>query len=130
MSKYKLKPSVKKIWLAALRRPLKDDGYRQGKQMLCNEGNHKSGDDEFCCLGVLQNEIDGFWIQGLEHTYPDADDGAPFDSLLAKCFRKGKVPLDWDIEVTINGKRDTLITHNDDYGHTFKQIADAIEREL
>ena len=55
-----LKPSVKKKWLAALRQPVtKNKGYLQGRGRLVVENSH-DGEDKFCCLGVLQNEMEGF----------------------------------------------------------------------
>jgi hypothetical protein len=35
-----------------------------------------------------------------------------------------------DIQIEIDGTRESVLSHNDYYGHTFTQIADAIEEQL
>lgn len=49
---------IKKKWLAALRGKSPQGEYIQGKYEMCRQ--NESGQDTFCCLGVLRNEMTGF----------------------------------------------------------------------
>ncbi len=110
---------IKAKWVAALR----SGEYTQGTGQLRNTDNN------FCCLGVLCN------IHAQEHpeiaarqTFPEeylyTSDLLPIDV----CNWAG-VELAAGDRVVINDELRVLSHHNDS-GHTFAEIADAIEAQL
>jgi len=103
---------IKKKWVAALR----SGKYEQkGGRLKCENG--------FCCLGVLtdlhQKEIGKEWgiIQGQEY------------------FLSGET-RDWaelganDPTMEVEDTRKDISDLNDNYGWTFKELADLIEEQL
>ncbi|MCG5459635.1 hypothetical protein PSH03_005421 [Micromonospora sp. PSH03] len=116
-----MNPERKAEWVADLR----SGKYTQGKNTL------RDADDHFCCLGVacdraVKNNVipepnqhcDGEWVY-LSHETAHLPDAVKDWMGLA----------DWDPMVTIDGVTAPLSHHND-YGRTFAQIADAIEAQL
>jgi hypothetical protein len=131
-----MNPEIKAQWVAALR----SGEYKQGMGML------KTLDGEYCCLGVLcdlahkagatnlvtsVSEIHGT-IEGYGY--------GPSDNIMSDDVMTGELPEDvqaWaGLEECNPAVKDSvghgvsLISLNDSEGHTFEQIADAIERDL
>ena len=126
---------IKKRWVDALR----GDKYKQTTQVLhkalrnSTEGTYT---DSFCCLGVLCDlhikhaaEPHEGWSEDdsktvCEFVYLDES------TFLPEIVRQwsGMEDCSGD-EVTIDDKRETLASHNDN-GCTFAEIADAIESQL
>jgi len=142
--KLKLRPSVKKKWLEALR----SGEYKQTQGELRSEDKPNS----FCCLGVLCN------IHAQEHpTFAklqkkvdvyDGQTGVPSKRVLKWAFGSTyRDTLENDIEVLHPTEKTdewdsdnqaykkvpeptTLVELNDTYELTFKQIAKVIEKQL
>ncbi len=115
--------AIKKKWVAALR----SGEYTQGKGKL--RINRDGGETLFCCLGVLCN------IHAQEHPKIAATQTDPTTYLLAYDVLP-VVVRDWaglvrcgGDKILIAGEYHSLSHHNDD-GCTFTQIADAIEKHL
>lgn len=120
----KIKPKIKKLWVAALR----SGEYKQTHGQLRNE---EAG---FCCLGVLCN------IHAQMHPEIAARQQDPNMYMGSREFPPVAVdewattlgdPLE-NLYVVSKGKqlyRDTLGGFNDD-GFTFDEIADMIEKQL
>ncbi len=109
---------VKKQWVAALR----GGKYKQTKSTLRDE-------DGYCCLGVLcqlHSDIVGVaeFVKTGEYTYLDTPAVLPSEVRDWADIKFANGP-----RVTINGEILSLSHHNDT-GRTFDQIADAIEAEL
>ena len=104
----------KRIWLRALRGNSPNGVYTQGRGRLVQD--QLTGNDAFCCLGVLQNEIEGFYGENRNET----EEGCK-DSLGSGL--KEKIGLSDKIQCE-------LITLNDKDRYDFLQIADWIERNL
>ena len=115
-----MKPEIKAQWVAALR----SGEYRQGTGVL-RDPHHC-----YCCLGVLCD------------LFVKSHPGARWDwngSVLGKDTLPADEIWQWaglqnsDPEVLVSDDEDgksSLSIHNDTLGHTFAQIADAIEAQL
>ncbi len=139
MSQYKLKPSIKKKWLEALR----NGGYIKTTRLLYRRRNNE---DCFCAMGVLVNETVGFYPRKAanelgfypietanEYVTGATSDSAsiPSDFLLPKMFRKGYVPKYWShIKLKCQNKEVPIYTLNDSYKLSFNEMADLIEEQL
>jgi hypothetical protein len=123
-----MNPEIKKKWVKALR----SGKYEQGR------GNLKNSDGQFCCLGVLcdlyqQEHKDVEWKDKWGRiTMLDHWSNLPWpvmvwsDMLTLPLFGKDQVS-------GFNKDRVSLIDLNDGRGgspHSFKEIADVIERHL
>jgi hypothetical protein len=113
-----MNPRIKQLWVNALRA----GDYQQGIGQL------RTKDDKFCCLGVLCN------IYAQEH--PDeVKDQFNKEVLFDKSALPPGVVVEWadldcnDPDVCFNKKTAPLSSWND-YGKTFKQIANMIEKNL
>ena len=130
----KLKKSVKKDWVKALR----SGDYKQGKAFL-----HRDG--KFCCLGVLcelaASNIEVNIMKRNLHkndavTMYDCNPSIPPLSVLGwalsglkKDKNKENGEITNKLKVYIDGDYATLVTHND-VGKSFMKIADAIDTQL
>lgn len=118
----KMRPSIKKKWVAALR----SGDYKQGRDQLRNEQN------EFCCLGVLCN------IHAQEHKRIAARQPNP----LLYMGEREQLPLEVEKWAGLEGQFDgmmfdkvtqeffCLVELNDFDQLSFDEIADVIERSL
>lgn len=118
----KLKPSVKTMWVNALR----SGEYKQGRGRLRTENN------EFCCLGVLCNlhaqAHPKFARTQLKPSQYDRAEGLPTNTVLDWAGINNS--SDWaNKAVSINNEKLGLACHNDQ-GRTFEEIAKAIEEQL
>ena len=124
-----MKATIKKKWLKALR----SGEYQQGKYWLKKA-------DSFCCLGVLcdihAKETKDYWCREDEKYNGEvwSLDGYP-DHLPPKVIEWAglKVSHGASVEVDFedNGIRTLSLPElNDDYGRSFKEIADLIEEQL
>jgi hypothetical protein len=115
----KMNKKVKKLWVEALR----SGEYKQTDGQLRNVHN------SFCCLGVLCN------LHAQAHPHIAAKQKSPIKYmdntgvLPDPVQRWAGLEGNWGADVTIKGEYLTLIIHNDN-GRTFKQIANAIEKQL
>lgn len=108
-----MNPEIKAQWIEALR----SGEYKQAQKQL------RTGDDRFCCLGVLCNLIpDLVWTSEDRNGW-----SAHYDE--ARSF--GLLPYTLRDELGISGERvDELTELNDQQGRDFNQIADWIELYL
>jgi hypothetical protein len=122
----KLVPEVKAKWVAALR----SGKFKQTEGRLADERG-------FCCLGVLceiYKEEDADYAArcqpfeggGGAHMY-DGHSGIPPDSVARWAFSWSVWP---DIDLKIKDLVCSPAQHNDKWGRTFEEIADAIEEQL
>jgi hypothetical protein len=119
----KLRPSVKKAWLEALR----NNDYKQGTGMLRNPESAS-----FCCLGVLCN------LHAQANPKYAASQTSPYEYGGNSCLPPKEV-LEWAFGSVADKREealwdseiagDTLYGLNDT-GYTFKQIANVIEKEF
>lgn len=107
MIKYpKMKKTIKTKWLAALR----SGKYAQCEGTLRKENYLGSGNDAYCCLGVLQLVATG--------KKPRLDKGLPSKNVCSAVgLQRGCVT-------------ERLVEMNDGQGKSFKQIAAWIKRRL
>jgi hypothetical protein len=139
MAKYKSWKAFKADWVAALR----SGEYRQGKEALCKTGRTA---DRFCCLGVAVNLLieaghDLEWEQRIDvkpKLLLATDTKGASDECEITCLnipnwlyaKLAAVPTDSAdptcSHVTVEG----LLTHLNDKGRSFKEIADFIDRQL
>ena len=147
MKTNKMNPEVKALWLEALR----NDTYQQGKLMLRPTLN------TYCCLGVLcdlatnSNNPEVSWGDSEEHQGQcmyyngtwEEDDQLKEDSELPWPVKKWAGLNSENPKVEIPDpfwikqhdedppmKLVTLAQLNDEWGYSFKQIADLIEAQL
>lgn len=128
MSNYKLKPSIKKKWVEALR----NGGYVKTDGRLYRQRN---GIDCFCAMGVLVNETAGFYPFEKRHEYANEASseilGVPSKHLLPKVFKKGYVPAYWNaLKLQHKNIERSIYELNDDEELSFNEIADLIEEQL
>ena len=128
MSEYKLKPSIKKKWLEALR----NGGYVKTTGRLYEQ---KDNIDCFCAVGVLVNETVGFYPYREKHEYADEASselgGVPSKHLLPKVFKKDYVPKYWKyLKLQYKNTERVIYELNDDEELSFNEIADLIEEQL
>ena len=103
MTRTKMKKSIKKLWLKALR----SGGYEQGKGQLRN-------DNKYCCLGVLA-DVQGFrWKRRQQHFL----DGGDAMLLQPECL------------AGMDDKTQHFLASLNDRGWKFKTIANWIEKNL
>jgi hypothetical protein len=118
---FKLKPSIKKRWIDALR----SGRYIQGRHALCRVRTGKKHDGkissyEFCCLGVLAEEL------GLEWDEPEASPlWADLDFSIEG--NPGELPL---ALLPYEGLQKELTLLNDEKRQSFRRIATWIEENL
>jgi hypothetical protein len=106
---------IKKIWLKALRGESPEGVYAQCQGALVHT-REDGGRDSFCCLGVLQNEIEGFYGDQCRQTR----DGV-----------YGSLDPAFRVQVGLNPETEKeLARMNDRTNLTFAEIADWIEEEL
>jgi hypothetical protein len=132
METIKMNPELKSIWIAALR----DGSHIQAEGVLF-EGLTEDGRPKMCCLGVLEhvcgNEIEMF------NTIDESDREIlhmPDDLRDARKSPKDVLNQSWE-DKSWNGDmppyKATLggyLAHMNDYGATFNQIADYIEKHI
>lgn len=109
-----MKARYKTKWLKALR----SGEYAQGRGVLCAANDDREHD--FCCLGVLINEVEGF-NRVPTKAYPSADLDNNISSLSYR-FRE-KVGI-------TNKQQADLMALNDGRLFSFEQIADWIEKNI
>lgn len=121
-----MNPEIKARWVAALR----SGEYEQASGCL-----RAVGDDDanktlgFCCLGVLCN-LHAEAHPRIAAKETNADRYLRESALLPELVREwARLPFARGAEVEINGFMAAL-THHNDNGATFAQIADAIEEQL
>lgn len=123
MTEYrKLDPTVKDVWVAALR----SGDYHQGKKQLGRKPSSQ-GQPEFCCLGVLAvttNETSQTYWNENTLCIPDVDRYQSWDEV-------AQLPL-WlgDIYGLDDEAQNSLTEMNDSAGMSFAEIADWIELTL
>jgi len=119
---------VKKKWVKALR----SSEYAQGKEFLCSV-DPQTDNAKYCCLGVLIETVRG------ESTWePVSDDlrkTAKRDNFLIFLTPKGKsddgfLSENFFNEVGLSESDARELARRNDRGHTFKAIADWIEKNL
>lgn len=100
-----------KDWIAALR----SGDYKQGCKALCVEDDH--GQRSYCCLGVLADLVDSTWNKQRdeEDVVTWLSRGEHHDQ-----FLPGDM-VDDDVQA--------LLSELNDFGSTFEEIADRIERD-
>lgn len=104
----KMPPDVKAKWLEALR----SGRYKQG------QGELRTVDNCFCCLGVLCDVLDpNGWNDQRDHEYDNDISG-------------GSLSLTMNHNFVGVGDEGTLIEMNDTEHKSFAQIADYIESNL
>jgi len=127
-SRSKLKPAIKKRWVAALR----SGRYKQTRNHLFDRKGGKPG---YCCLGVLAHEeFDGWWkpdpwlkkewlLEGWDDgDDPNEDDVSDWD---------GDLPANWSSKIGLpQAVQAALVRCNDEGRLSFKQIADVIQKTL
>lgn len=103
---------LKAKWIEALR----SGKYKQGRTQL------RSDNDAFCCLGVLCDiEPDVTWEKKT----------GSYDAVYDSEFDGGELPSSFREWAGISSDREQeLIEMNDDYGKSFAEIADYIEKNL
>ena len=100
----KLNKHVKALWVEALR----SGKYKQGRNSL------RPSQNKFCCLGVLADQICPLEWKGR--------DWQGHGVLL---------PPELAAEINLSYKAETTLADlNDDYGKSFNEIADYIEKKL
>ncbi len=127
MTEAKMNPSIKKLWVAALR----SGDYEQGQNCL-------RANDRFCCLGVLcdlheKKTGDGEWLpEGYRHTgdsHPDEIELPPAVAEWAGLFETdpkiGAEPCS-----ALNDGRETEHRLGFVAEHSFAEMADLIEENL
>lgn len=125
MTEYrKLDPTVKDVWVTALR----SGDYHQGKKQLGKKpSSHKHDEVEFCCLGVLAvatpDTSKTYWKEN-QLCIPDQDQYVTWDEV-------AQLPL-WlgDIYGLDDEAQNSLTEMNDSAGMSFAEIADWIELTL
>jgi len=105
VSKITMDPELKKEWIEALR----SGEYEQGQLALCSQ------EDKFCCLGVLYDLTDAYWL-------PPRGRRSGWRTEHGSTGAFGNEIIGHEV-VNI------LIGMNDD-GETFEEIADYIEENL
>ena len=114
--------AIKKLWVAALR----SGEYKQGEGQLRLETETGTS---FCCLGVLCNlHAQAHPEIAAKQTKPEVYMGLQ-DLLPPDVLTWAGLTLCSGDHVFINELNRTLARHNDE-GHTFAEIADAIESQL
>jgi hypothetical protein len=111
-----------KKWIEALR----SGDYEQGKGQL------KFG-DKYCCLGVLcEIAVKENIIEKYEHNNKSCYGEEHQLAYLPKKIEVW-VGLDYNPKIIINNngynKEVSLVSLNDDYGYSFKEIADVLEKQ-
>lgn len=110
----KMNPKAKKMWLKALRTPKTEDGhYLQTRGQLIDH-DAATGDDSFCCLGVLANEINKTGVLDGQETLVGS-----YGSLAGRAWAK----LDPGVVYM-------LANMNDERRFSFNSIANWIEKNL
>jgi hypothetical protein len=116
----KLKPEIKRKWLAALR----SGEFKQGQGALYRDGL-------YCCLGVLCEVVAK--EQGYDFDeFANEEQEMPNEVLVATVFGD-KPRATWEWKVTphrVNARPTTLPVLNDSGEFTFGQIANLIEEQL
>jgi hypothetical protein len=116
-----MNPDIKALWLEALR----NGKYRQGRHRL-------RYDDEFCCLGVLCDlavqagatqgrPFEGSFLWSYGGSQTDSHTTVLPNSVMEWAGLKENIPSVGD---------QSLAYYNDGCRHTFKQIADLIDKHL
>lgn len=114
MSRYeKINPKTKTAWLTALR----SGKYQQGRNML------RSGDDRFCCLGVLCE------TKNLKATMQDGFSYYDYDFNGER--ESSYFPDSFLAEINLSDEAQShLMNMNDGDRYDFNKIADWIEENL
>lgn len=122
----KMNPTVKQQWVEALR----GGNYIRGHNGL------RRGNDTYCCLGVLCDLYhlttgNGEWIE------EELDVTTSYYRFLGDTTYLPPPVAEWSGLVTSNPRlpsgilsREGYLSEANDNGHSFKQIADAIEEHL
>ena len=116
-----MKKSIRNKWLKALR----SGDYNQGKHSLCRTtSTRKDAQVEFCCLGVLINETEGF----------DKLPGEPQTTFGDKrhAFQGDKVSMPTGVflkHIGLSTSAARSLANMNDGGADFKSIADYIEKK-
>lgn len=113
-----MKKKYKELWLKALRGESKLGVYSQTQGSLSKD---YGGWHTFCCLGVLQNEVEGFWKKGVL-TYCYSADPEKYNS----SFLREEILA----EVGLEDKHQRTLARMNDSGHPFEGIALYIEKNL
>lgn len=122
---FSLLPSVKRDWVKAL---------RSGKYAQTVGSLYNSGDNGFCCLGVLC-KLTGASTNKMQNVGLPQNVGLFSDVTPTEDEVSPKSRRSFDLEelawsVLYNGKLTPLSSLNDEKGLSFKQIADIIERQV
>jgi len=114
----KMNPEIKAKWVAALRDPSR-------KQI---KGRLRRGDG-MCCLGVLCDVVDATGWQA--HVYDHDVVYAHIDETAMPAAYVSDV-VGFNVSyarLTLNDRTEVAAVHNDEFGATFLQIADAVEEQ-
>lgn len=106
---------------AKLLKALRSGEYEQGRGALCRRG--LDGVDRFCCLGVLQNEMEGFdQLPSVGGGAAAVADGSAIDGFLGGSLASGAFGLSKHMQ--------WKLADMNDGGKSFHEIADWIEANL
>ena len=112
MAESPMNPKWKEAWVKELRTTEK----AQGLQCL------RSDTDEFCCLGVLADQMDP---DGWDWEEPHPGDGLHLHNGTSRVLA-----VDLSVAAGLNGRQGPLTLLNDTHKLTFPQIADMVEHYL
>ena len=127
MSYKKMNADLKQQWIDALR----SKQYKQGKKVLCQVD--EKGKESFCCLGVLFDiaggEVDGEWSEVKSGNFFCSNiRSAKVKS--AKSSNEEFLPKGFIKFSGVEREAQSKLAEMNDYGHSFKEIADWIEENL
>ena len=107
-------PELKQKWVDALR----SGKYRQGREYLHRK---RDSEDTYCCLGVLHDVSGGEWAEIINCYVAIFPDGTASTATLIGQLEKIDLSL---------FSHNTLWKMNDDYGNSFNEIANWIEKNI
>lgn len=126
-------PEIKAKWLTALR----SGEYMQGRGTLRIHTNDESDPDRFCCLGVLCDLAER--AGAVTHQFGVSDENDETSTFYGVDGASAYLPDEVITWATINTDAVTMrwcfsddrsLTHMNDTGSSFSEIADVIEREF
>ena len=128
MSYKKMNADLKQQWIDALR----SKQYKQGKKVLCQVD--EKGKESFCCLGVLFDiaggEVGGEWSEVKGDACPSLPKGRSAKVKSAKSSNEEFLPKGFIKFSGVERKVQSKLAEMNDYGHSFKEIANWIEKNL
>ena len=120
---------IKEKWVKALR----SGEYRQGRGYLRKEKNDNPNKFNYCCLGVLVNEVlEGEWYYALDSAYGFNPIFNIINEINAPSFASIELipePIALN-KLSITMEQQKTLAGMNDKGKTFEEIADWIEENL